>query len=172
MPSFQEQYQRNHGNLNRNAKLDATLLGVLVRWADVFATYRQELARLEKSRAKECRSSALKGKEKPMAPPPGFAPEPDKIGGMSVLKTSVKEEEYLKILKSLFPEISNLKQLLLLHGGDVNLCAESIFEELNSDEERLKLWFIDDNPEAQNDETAEDEKNEEAHGSRFYLSIS
>ena len=161
VPSFQEQYQRNHGNLGRNAKLDATLITVLVRWADIFATYRQELARLEKSRAKEGRSSALKAKEKPMAPPPGFAPERDKRDGISVLKTTGKEEEYVKILKSLFPEISNLKQLLLLHGGDVNLCAESIFEELNSDEERLKLWFIDDNPETRNDETEEERKKRE-----------
>ena len=161
VPAFQEQYQRNHGNHSRNAKLDATLISVLVRWADIFVTYRQELARLERSRAKEDRASSLKGKGKTMAPPPGFEPDQDKGDAIAVLKTSGKEEEYVKILRSLFPEISNLKQLLLLHGGDVNLCAESIFDELNSDEERLKLWFVDENPEARKTETEEEQKKRE-----------
>ena len=39
-----------------------------------------------------------------------------------------------------------------MHGGDVNLTAESIFDELNSEEERFKIWFVHDKHGAATDE--------------------
>eukprot|EP00943_MAST-04B_sp_MAST-4B-sp1_P007960 g7960.t1 len=160
-PSIQDEYQKFRHNANGSKELDKKVKKILVNWAEIF-TSRDENTQLKK----ETTASRRQGTAKSLPAPPGFEDTTptnhdnnnsknntgSNNNGLSFITTSEKENEYIEILRILFPEISNLKQLLLLHGGDVNLTAESIFDELNSEEERFKIWFVHNKHGAATDE--------------------
>ena len=168
VPSIQEQYQQKSNNSKGMKQLDNKLKKILVNWAEIFVVEEQE-AKMQERNAMRIAAAAASKKQvaKSKSPPPGFEDVSNSNSknnnNTNILTTTDTENEYIEILKSLFPEISNLKQLLLLHGGDVNLTAESIFDELNAEEERFKIWFINDNHEdgPGNDENEMDRKKRE-----------
>ena len=134
---------------------------VLLDWARSMAPVVQTQATEKTAQPSQYRGSVPPGFERPpsRSPPPGFEDETKPTVQMHVVNT--EEREGLTVLKRLFPEISNLTQILILCNGDLDLAASSILEELESDTEHLKIWYINDNPNHLAEETEEIRKKRE-----------
>ena len=132
---------------------------ILISWAEGMKAQKEASA---KKLSAVVPNRGARARPKTIAPPPGFAPpgfdtvKPSKAQHIA----SALERENVTILKRLFPEISNLSQLLMLFDNDVNLAASSILDELQSSEEHLKIWYVNENPNARQEDAVARKKRE------------